>query len=393
MGKGSSAPDPYQTANAQSGANYTNAQYGVGFQNWDQYSPEGSQTYKQNGWNPVYNQQGQITGYAPRYSSTIKLSPGEEALRLKNQKLRGVFSDVALNQAGRLGSTYSKDLSTAGLTPWKAAAAPGAVRQDQAPTDRRAVEAAMMGMFDKDAVRQNAAQEAQAMARGMTPGGVGYGRMVEGQRDARTEALQRAFLGSGAESRAAQDAFNQAAQQKYTMGADWAAQLNNLRQQQFVEKERLYDKPAQIAASMMGFSGPNTPTFTPFSGSSMGSAPNIGDYIYNSAAINQQGKSDFLSGIFGVGSAVAGAMPWASWLSDRRLKTNIRRINATLAGVPVYLFRYRKHNIVPKLLQRSWRMGVMADEVRPLHPDAVLRGQDGYDRVNYELLYERHAHG
>jgi hypothetical protein len=31
-------------------------------------------------------------------------------------------------------------------------------------------------------------------------------------------------------------------------------------------------------------------------------------------------------------------------------------------------------------------VGVMADEVRKVKPEAVLRDEDGFDRVNYALL-------
>lgn len=392
MAKNPSPPDPYATANAQSNANFTTAQQNAALGNANQVTPYGSQTWDQSGWQPVYDSKGKVT-YTPRYTSTIKLSPEEEALRVKNNAVRGNLADLATSQSSRLQGLLGKEMDTSGWQGWQAAAAPGEVRQDQEPTDRAAVEAAMMGRYNRDSAQQNAAQQAQAINRGMAPGSQGYGTMQQGQTDARTDAINQAYLASGAESRNAQTAFNQAAQQKYTMGADWASQLNNLRQAQQTGAIQLRDQPIKEISALMGQSGPNTPTFTPFQGSSMAS-PNIGQYIYDDYNARSQQAQNSMSGIFGVGSSIAGALPWASMLSDRRLKEHIRPLgDRMLAGVPLYSFAYRKHRILPKKLWGTHHIGVMADEAAMLHPDAVHRLPDGYDRVNYELLQTRDGNG
>src|SRR5262252_3585804 len=95
MGSAPKAPDPYQVANAQGNINYQNAQQNVGFSNADVNSPYGSSKYNQTGWQPVYDNTGKITGYSPRYTQTITLSPEEEALRQKNTQLRGTMGDIA----------------------------------------------------------------------------------------------------------------------------------------------------------------------------------------------------------------------------------------------------------------------------------------------------------
>jgi hypothetical protein len=313
MAKGPSPPNPYDTANAQAGANFTTAQQNIAMQNADQHTPYGSQTWSQNGWQPVYDSKGKVT-YAPRYSSTISLSPEEEALRVKNTGVRGNLADLALSQSSRLQGLLGKEMSTSGLQPWQAAAKPGAVRQDQTPTDRAAVEEAMMGRYNRDATRTNAAQQTQAVNMGMAPGSAGWGTMQEGQDRARTDAVQQAYLASGGESRAAEDAYNRATQQKYTMGADWAAQLNNLRQAQQTGAIQLRDQPIKEIAALMGQAGPNTPTFTPWQGSSM-AAPPIGQYIYDDYNARSQQAQNNMSGIFGVGSAIAGALPWSKMLA------------------------------------------------------------------------------
>ena len=62
-------------------------------------------------------------------------------------------------------------------------------------------------------------------------------------------------------------------------------------------------------------------------------------------------------------------------LSDRRLKTNIIRIGKLANGLFVYVYNY--------IWGGPNQIGVMADEVRKIMPHAVVRGVDGFDRVNY----------
>ena len=39
------------------------------------------------------------------------------------------------------------------------------------------------------------------------------------------------------------------------------------------------------------------------------------------------------------------------------------------------------------------QIGVMADETKAVHPDAVrMNGEDGFDYVDYGLLRRRHEH-
>ncbi len=60
--------------------------------------------------------------------------------------------------------------------------------------------------------------------------------------------------------------------------------------------------------------------------------------------------------------------------SDRRLKDDIRLVGRTFDGLNVYTFRYKQDPI--------FRMGVMAQEVLQVHPEAVCE-RDGYLAVDY----------
>jgi hypothetical protein len=66
--------------------------------------------------------------------------------------------------------------------------------------------------------------------------------------------------------------------------------------------------------------------------------------------------------------------------SDRRLKTNIRRVGATDEGVSVYTYQYVSGG--------PYIMGVMADEADRVYPDAVHhKALDGeYSLVDYSKI-------
>tara|TARA_R110001592_G_scaffold162121_1_gene395124 strand:- start:1725 stop:2780 length:1056 start_codon:yes stop_codon:yes gene_type:complete len=68
----------------------------------------------------------------------------------------------------------------------------------------------------------------------------------------------------------------------------------------------------------------------------------------------------------------------AIWLSDRRLKKNIKLIGYSPKGLKIYAFEYKNNKLGEGVFQ-----GVMSDEI----PNkAVVKNSDGFDRVNYSKL-------
>lgn len=65
--------------------------------------------------------------------------------------------------------------------------------------------------------------------------------------------------------------------------------------------------------------------------------------------------------------------------SDRRLKTGISRVGKLANGVGVYMFQYKND-------KSKMHVGVMADEVQKLAPEALGPEVDGYMTVNYDKL-------
>jgi outer membrane protein OmpA-like peptidoglycan-associated protein len=103
------------------------------------------------------------------------------------------------------------------------------------------------------------------------------------------------------------------------------------------------------------------------------------------------------SGAGGAGAGGAGAGGGGggggAW-SDRRLKRNIVRLGETAAGLPLYRFEYIWGGPV--------YVGVMAQDIATLRPDALITDASGYYRVDYDKLglrletledYERRLRG
>lgn len=92
------------------------------------------------------------------------------------------------------------------------------------------------------------------------------------------------------------------------------------------------------------------------------------------------GFADILGGIggaLGTFSDLGGLAGIGSLFSDRRLKRNIRRVGTHPCGVPLYEFEY--------IWGGARRIGVIADEVLRVNPDAVGE-RAGYLTVNYAAL-------
>jgi hypothetical protein len=69
--------------------------------------------------------------------------------------------------------------------------------------------------------------------------------------------------------------------------------------------------------------------------------------------------------------------------SDRRLKRDIKKVGMHRIGVPLYSFRY--------LYDETPRIGVMADELEAVMPEAVLTDSRGFQMVNYAMLERGHG--
>ena len=76
---------------------------------------------------------------------------------------------------------------------------------------------------------------------------------------------------------------------------------------------------------------------------------------------------------------IAGAAAMA--MSDIRLKTEIKRVGELENGIPVYRWKWTKE--AKKIVGDQGTLGVLAQEILNIMPEAVSIGSDGYYQVDY----------
>ena len=147
-----------------------------------------------------------------------------------------------------------------------------------------------------------------------------------------------------------------------------------LRQQLAQEMMTERDRPFQEAQALMGMAPPpGMPQFTPVSQYQI----NPPDYLGASAAA-QQAAAQRHAGTMGMMGQGIGAIGKIAAKSDIRLKENIREVGKTNSGLPIYTYNYIGDSLT--------HMGVMAQEVEKVIPEAVLEDSDGYKSVLYGMI-------
>lgn len=90
------------------------------------------------------------------------------------------------------------------------------------------------------------------------------------------------------------------------------------------------------------------------------------------AGIAAASQPSMFDKLLGAGATIAGG-----WLSDRRLKENIKTVGIE-KGFPVYTYNYKGG--------RKRFKGVMAQDVEGIMPEAVVTTINGYKAVNYDVI-------
>jgi hypothetical protein len=187
-----------------------------------------------------------------------------------------------------------------------------------------------------------------------------------------------------------------AAQNQQGIGLQAAGQLGNLAQTGFgmgmgINQQQMQQGMMQQAlqqqiidaarAQYGGFTGaPQASLGLPMA--ALGAA-NMGQQ--SQTATRQPGLFDFLglgaSTLGGLGEIAKGGGFGALFPSDPRLKTNVRTIGKR-NGIKLYSWDWSEEG---KRIASPGQptVGVMADELMETHPHLVVRGSDGYLRVNY----------
>ncbi|WP_367944903.1 tail fiber domain-containing protein [Aquamicrobium sp.] len=180
------------------------------------------------------------------------------------------------------------------------------------------------------------------------------------------------FQVTGANNQLAQQQFgNQMTEQQARLSAQQQAQNAYLQQQFALRNQPINEITALLSGSQV--SQPNF-TNTPQTGVAGVDYTGLVNQQYQAEVANHQAK---MGGIFGLLSAPFGMF---NFTSDRRLKEDIEPVGKLDNGLTVYRYRMKG--------DPRFQIGLMADEVEQIAPEAVGERPDGFKTVNYLMATE-----
>ncbi|MBX5239646.1 tail fiber domain-containing protein [Rhizobium sp. NLR22b] len=325
--KAPKAPDPTQTAAAQTATNVDTAIANAGLSHTNQYTPDGSLEYRVSGYQTMTDQNGK-TYRLPTYSAYQTYSPENQAIYDQTQQtqlgLARLANDQTAKVSGILGTNV--DLSAGNV--------------DKYVNDH------WRSGFDNQWNRDQASLEQSLADKGIAMGSAAYDNAMR-DFSTRKQAASDQYLG---------DMYSNA--------------------QNSILTER--NQPLNEISALMSGSQVHQPSYVNTPATQLPTVDQAGlineNFNQKMGLYNQQlaQSNAAMGGLFGLGGSLLGG--WAK--SDRRLKEDIRRVGTLDNGLPVYAFRYKEGG--------PMQIGLMSDDVREIHPDAVFEHADGFDRVNYE---------
>ncbi|MBX5217245.1 MULTISPECIES: tail fiber domain-containing protein [unclassified Rhizobium] len=325
--KAPKAPDPTQTAAAQTATNVDTAIANAGLSHTNQYTPDGSLEYRVSGYQTMTDQNGK-TYRLPTYSAYQTYSPENQAIYDQTQQtqlgLARLANDQTAKVSGILGTNV--DLSAGNV--------------DKYVNDH------WRSGFDDQWNRDQASLEQSLADKGIAMGSAAYDNAMR-DFSTRKQAASDQYLG---------DMYSNA--------------------QNSILTER--NQPLNEISALMSGSQVHQPSYVNTPATQLPTVDQAGlineNFNQKMGLYNQQlaQSNAATGGLFGLGGSLLGG--WAK--SDRRLKEDIRRVGTLDNGLPVYAFRYKEGG--------PMQIGLMSDDVREIHPDAVFELADGFDRVNYE---------
>lgn len=436
------APDPYATAAAQTGSNVETALTNTALQNANEVTPYGRVDYNITGIQKVAGRD------IPQYTRTTSLSPEQQKLydlqSSAETSLAQAANDAVPRLAGVIGSALpstptfqslgtmlpnlktSVNLDKVGTTLGDVGAVQRSVGPDDFSADRLRVEDALNQRLNPQLQQSRDALETKLVNQGLVRGTSAFNSAMDEQTRQENDA-HLAVIAQGGQEQSRQfgnalqaGAFANSAQQQafdqeqarglYGLGAtqfnngvemdaanfgnnaegalyqakkDAIQYDNGTAQQNWTNQIAARTQPINEVAALLGTGQVNVPQAPGFQGGNVSDTP-VGQYVYQSASLNQdawktkvQAQAQNNAGLYGLGSSVVGGL---FKLSDPRVKRDVTPIGVRLAsGLSLYSYRYVGGG--------PFEVGVMADEVEAIRPDAVLVLPSGLRLVDYARVH------
>jgi len=276
------------------------------------------------------------------WTQNITLSPAQQAiLDQQNQQNIGL---------GQIGNQYVDQIKqTAGQ------AAPDFNTSRQQAQD--ALYANNTQYLDPQFSKEQERLQSQLANQGVVPGTEAYDNAMQDFNSAKNQAYAGARNSaiSGASGQQSQNIGNWAALQNQPINA-----LNSLRGATQVQTPN-FQTPGSINAQQPDVNS----AFNNYYNNQMG--------IYNANVASANSDNQ---GLYQLGGSMAAAA--LMYMSDARMKHDAKRVGTLPSGIPVYEFKYHGSD--------TPQIGVIAQEVEEFIPNAVVRGDDGYLRVDYSKV-------
>lgn len=346
------APDYTGAAIAQGQANIESARATAKLNNPNMYTPYGTQLVSYEGDVPTVRQT-----LNPTAQKTLEAQQGVD-LSLSNlaQKGTGIASNVLDKPFSFGGPDVQTSLDTSGIAKMPVNA--GMTGQE-----------AIMQRLEPSLAKQRVSTETQLINQGLRPGTEAYNNAInllgQQENDARTQAVTQGLnLDIGANAQG----YNQALQSgQFANTAQGQALAQAIQQRQM---------PLNEINALTSSSQIQNPQFAAYTGANVAPAPianataQQGQFAQNNYNQQVASQNANTAGLYSLGGAGIIAM------SDRRLKSNIVRIGTHPIGIGIYEYD----------IFGDRQIGVMAQELLEVMPEAVLQHPSGYLMVNYGRL-------
>jgi hypothetical protein len=330
------APDYRAAAQETAAGNLDAARAATAANRVNQVTPYGNLDYTISGQDPYGN---------PTWTATTSLSDVGQQL-LNNQNAASLGLGGTINAAlGRVQSTmgqeFNPNLPSTGFNPGQS------------------YQEAYMQRLAPQIEQNREATQARLANQGIAPGTQAYENAMRQQAQKENDLLLGATTqGFGVGSQANQQAFAQELT-KYNMPLNT---LSALRSGSQVQNPSFVNSAQQATTGGADILG----------AAQMGYNAQMGDFNAKQAA-----QQSFNQGLMGL--AGAGIMA-----SDIRMKENIMAIGTLPNGLPFYQFEYKPE--FKDIAGHGRFVGVMAQEVEMVRPEAVITTSEGYKMVNYGVL-------
>lgn len=352
------APDPQETASAQTASNKETAYWNAVLNNINQVTPYGNITYTQNG-------DGYDPNKPPSFTSKIELAPEQQAILDSQTRSEGALSKLGEEQIGRIRDSVSTPYSYGGIG--------NQVSQDDIATQQARAEEAYLARLNPQFQRDEEALRTRLINQGIGQGSQAYQREMDTFNQARNDARSQAILAGQQYGGTAQE---QALQRRNQSIQEYDAQRN-------VPLNEYIGLTSGVQVQNPQFSSQN---YQGAQGVDYAGLVNQ-NYQNKIAQYNakQAGSNNLTGSLFGLGGSIAGGFAGspagsaaiAGLFSDMRLKENIVPIGEE-NGFPIYEFNYI--NIPEKRF-----VGVMAQDVEKIMPEAISESE-GFKTVNYDMI-------